>query len=160
MLPPRLIRRLVLAPLAAGHAIPGGLLFTPPAVSPPIVPLPCRPVLRLPSASGPRPRVVMKASLQLGARVDVAANRLPNVFIQRARTGERVFVDQIERLARGLEPGGALVIFPEGGNWTPNRWERGILRLEQRGRRGPAARAPGRTSPLAPPRAGAFPSVE
>ena len=100
-----------------------------------------------------RPRVVMKASLQLDPGLDVVANRLPNVFIQAHRTGAKVFVEQIERLARGLGPAGALVLFPEGGNWTPGRWQRGIQRLERLGRRDLAARA--RQMPnLLPPRAG------
>jgi 1-acyl-sn-glycerol-3-phosphate acyltransferase len=105
------------------------------------------------SVYGRRPRVVMKATMQLDPGLDVVANRLPNVFIAHRRTGEKVFVEQIERLARGLDQTGALVIFPEGGNWTPGRWQRGIRRLEQQGRGDLAARA--REMPnLLPPRAG------
>jgi 1-acyl-sn-glycerol-3-phosphate acyltransferase len=100
-----------------------------------------------------RPRVVMKAALQFDPGVDVVANRLPNVFISHRRTGERHFTEQIERLADGLDQTGALVIFPEGGNWTPGRWQRGIRRLEQQGHDDLAARA--RQMPnLLPPRAG------
>ena len=112
------------------------------------------------SVYGRRPRVVMKASLQLDPGVDVVANRLPNVFIQHAKSGGRLFVDQIERLARGLDSAGALVIFPEGGNWTPNRWERGILRLEQLGRRDLAARAREMPNLLAPRSGGAFTAID
>jgi 1-acyl-sn-glycerol-3-phosphate acyltransferase len=100
-----------------------------------------------------RPRVVMKAAMQLDPGVDVVANRVPNVFIQRRRVGQRVFVEQIERLARGLDHDGALVIFPEGGNWTPGRWQRGIRRLERQGRRDLADRARDMPNVL-PPRAG------
>jgi 1-acyl-sn-glycerol-3-phosphate acyltransferase len=100
-----------------------------------------------------RPRVVMKASLQLDPSLDVVANRVPNVFIQGRRTGQQIFVKEISRLARGLGPAGALVIFPEGGNWTPGRWRRGIRRLEKQGRSDLAARA--REMPnLLPPRPG------
>jgi 1-acyl-sn-glycerol-3-phosphate acyltransferase len=117
-------------------------------------------VRQLLSVYGRRPRVVMKASLQLDPSLDVVANRLPNVFIQAHRTGARVFVDQIERLAGGLDQAGALVLFPEGGNWTPGRWQRGIQRLERLGRRDLAIRA--RQMPnLLPPRAGgAFSAIE
>ncbi|HUZ37149.1 MAG TPA: 1-acyl-sn-glycerol-3-phosphate acyltransferase [Streptosporangiaceae bacterium] len=102
---------------------------------------------------GRRPRVVMKATLQLDPGLDVVANRLPNVFIHHHRTGGKIFVEQIERLASGLDRLGALVIFPEGGNWTPGRWRRGIQRLERAGREDLAARA--RDMPnLLPPRAG------
>ncbi len=110
-------------------------------------------VRHLLSVYGRRPRVVMKATLQLDPGVDVVANRVPNVFVQRHRAGEKLFTEQIERLARGLDRAGALVIFPEGGNWTPGRWQRGIRRLERAGRRDLAARA--REMPhLLPPRPG------
>jgi 1-acyl-sn-glycerol-3-phosphate acyltransferase len=100
-----------------------------------------------------RPRIVMTAAMQLDPAVDVVANRVPNVFVRRRRTGTGQFVEQIERLARGLEHNGALLIFPEGANWTPGRWHRRIRRLEQTGHRELAARA--RTMPhLLPPRAG------
>ena len=100
-----------------------------------------------------RPRVVMKATLQLDPSVDIVGNRLPNVFIKRQQTGESIFTREIKRLARGLDQNGALVIFPEGGNWTPHRWRRGIRRLEQKGRPDLAARA--RDMPnLLPPRVG------
>jgi 1-acyl-sn-glycerol-3-phosphate acyltransferase len=110
-------------------------------------------VHQLLSAYDRRPRVVMKAALQFDPSLDVMGNRLPNVFISRRRAGERTFAEQIDRLARGLDRNGALVIFPEGGNWTPGRWQRGIRRLEQHGRRDLAARA--RSMPnLLPPRPG------
>ena len=98
-------------------------------------------VRQLLSVYGRRPRVVMKATLQLDPSLDVVGNRLPNVFVQHRRTGDGVFSEQIERLASGLERLDALVIFPEGGNWTPGRWRRGIRRLEQGGREDLAARA-------------------
>jgi 1-acyl-sn-glycerol-3-phosphate acyltransferase len=110
-------------------------------------------VHQLLSVYGRRPRVVMKASLQFDPSLDVVANRLPNVFISRRQAGEGVFTGQIERLARGLDQIGALVIFPEGGNWTPGRRLRGIRRLEQRGRHDLAARAAAMPN-LLPPRPG------
>ena len=100
-----------------------------------------------------RPRVVMKATLQLDPILDVVANRLPNVFISRRDDSRHSSIEQIERLASGLTQSGALVIFPEGGNWTPGRWKRGIQRLEHHGRRDLAARA--RQMPnLLPPKPG------
>ncbi|MBV9384285.1 MAG: 1-acyl-sn-glycerol-3-phosphate acyltransferase [Streptosporangiaceae bacterium] len=112
------------------------------------------------SVYGRRPRVVMKASMQLDPSVDVVGNRLPNAFIQPRRTGGKVSVAEIRRLARGLGPKDALVLFPEGGNWTPGRWRRAIRRLESGGRRDLAARA--RDMPnLLPPRAsGALAAIE
>ena len=100
-----------------------------------------------------RPRVVMKATMQLDPSVDIVGNRLPNVWIKSRQAGEHIFTEQITRLARGLDERGALVIFPEGGNWTPGRWRRGIRRLEHVGRPDLAERA--RDMPnLLPPRPG------
>jgi len=85
---------------------------------------------------------------------------LPNVFIQHRKTGERLFVEQIDRLSSGLDQAGALVIFPEGGNWTPGRWERGIARLEHLGRSDLADRAREMPNLLAPRSGGAFSAIE
>ena len=101
------------------------------------------------SVYGRRPRVVMKAALQFDPSLDVLGNRLPNVFVKHRQTGESIFTEQIERLARGLGPDGALVIFPEGANWTPSRWRRGIRRLEHAGRRDLALTGPSDAEPAA-----------
>jgi 1-acyl-sn-glycerol-3-phosphate acyltransferase len=116
-------------------------------------------VRHLLSVYGRRPRVVMKAALQLDPGLDVVANRLPNVFIHHHQTGDGVFVEQIERLARGLDRLGALVIFPEGGNWTPGRWHRGIQRLERQGRGDLAERARDMPNLLAPRAGGALAAI-
>ncbi|MGH3186303.1 MAG: 1-acyl-sn-glycerol-3-phosphate acyltransferase [Streptosporangiaceae bacterium] len=106
-----------------------------------------------------RPRVVLKATLQFDPSIDVVANRVPNVFIKHRQAGERIFTEQIERLARGLDSDGALVIFPEGGNWTPGRWRRGIRRLERQGRRDLAVRAAGMPNLLPPHPGGALAAI-
>jgi 1-acyl-sn-glycerol-3-phosphate acyltransferase len=116
-------------------------------------------VRQLLSVYGRRPRIVMKATMQLDPGVDVVTNRLPNVFVRPGRTGERLFTEQIERLASGLDPMGALVIFPEGGNWTPGRWQRGIRRLERSGRRDLAARARHMPNVLPPRPGGALAAI-
>src|SRR3984885_2828077 len=76
-----------------------------------------------------RPRVVMKATLQLDPSMDILTSRLPNAFLRRAAqagkiTSARQHTEQIRRLAAGMTQTSALVIFPEGGNWTPLRWHR------------------------------------
>jgi hypothetical protein len=136
---------------------------------------PARPVIVLSRHAGPgdslllvrqllsvynrRPRVVLKASLQLDPGVDVVTNRLPNVFVQHRKVGERLSVEQIGRLAGALDPAGALVIFPEGGNWTPGRWRRAIRRLEQAGRADLAAMAEQMPNVLAPRASGALAAI-
>ncbi len=106
-----------------------------------------------------RPRVVMKASMQLDPILDVIANRVPNVFIRAQDAGQQIFTGQIERLADGLGDDGALVIFPEGGNWTPGRWRRGIQRLQDHGRGDLAARAQQMPNLLPPREGGALAAV-
>jgi 1-acyl-sn-glycerol-3-phosphate acyltransferase len=110
----------------------------------------------LTSVYGRRPRIVMKATLQLDPGIDVVTNRLPNVYVEGHRSGDKLFIEQIRRLARGLDEDGALVIFPEGGNWTPGRWQRRVRRLEQAGREDLAARARAMPNVLAPRAGGAL----
>ncbi|RKS79842.1 acyltransferase-like protein [Actinomadura pelletieri DSM 43383] len=96
-----------------------------------------------------RPRVVMKAQLQLDPCIDIAANRLPNAFV----TPGGGAVDDIARLADDLGPRDALVIFPEGGNFTPRRRRRAIRRLTRLQRRDEAERAAAMRNVM-PPRPG------
>jgi 1-acyl-sn-glycerol-3-phosphate acyltransferase len=121
-----------------------------------------------------RPRVVMKATLQLDPSVDILAHRLPNAFLRRTagprdqgdqgtqgdrRAGTRQHTEQIRRLAAGMGPRNALVIFPEGGNWTPLRWRRAIERLRRRGRPDLADRAAAMPSVLPPHATGALAAI-
>ncbi|HEX7162717.1 MAG TPA: hypothetical protein VF223_15950 [Trebonia sp.] len=125
------------------------------------------------SVCGRRPRVVMKATLQLDPSVDVVANRVPNAFLRRAKAKSRSetnrglrtgaadtrHTDQIRRLAAGLDGRGALALFPEGGNWTPYRWRRAIDRLRRRGRPDLADRAAAMPNVLPPHANGALAAI-
>jgi 1-acyl-sn-glycerol-3-phosphate acyltransferase len=97
------------------------------------------------------PRIVLKDSLQWDPVIDVLLNRLPNRFIApgRGQDSER----QIADLARDLDGNDALVIFPEGGNFTPERWKRGVARLRRLGLVAMARRAE-RMRNVLPPRPG------
>jgi Acyltransferase len=123
-----------------------------------------------------RPRVVMKATLQLDPSVDILANRVPNAFLRRARAkaGEASarpspvsrtsaagshHVDQIRRLAAGMGGRSALALFPEGGNWTPYRWRRAIDRLRRGGRPDLAERAAAMPNVLPPHASGALAAI-
>ncbi len=113
------------------------------------------------TACGRRPRLVMKAALQLDPSLDVLANRLPNAFVHHRRgagpgPGPRHHTEQIKRLAAGLDEQSALVIFPEGANWTPLRWRRGIARLRRRGLASLAERAAAMPNVLPPRTTGAL----
>jgi 1-acyl-sn-glycerol-3-phosphate acyltransferase len=107
-----------------------------------------------------KPRIVMKAALQLDPGLDVVINRLPNAFVPPHRgPGNRV-VKEIERLAAGLGPTGALVIFPEGGNFTPRRRLRAIRLLEERRLAEEAAKARAMEHLLPPKPNGALAAIE
>jgi Acyltransferase len=119
-----------------------------------------------------RPRVVMKATLQLDPSVDILANRLPNAFLRRTAkagngagrsagrsAGSRQHTEQIRRLAAGMSQRSALVVFPEGGNWTPVRWRRAIDRLRRRGRPDLAERAAAMPNVLPPHATGALAAI-
>jgi 1-acyl-sn-glycerol-3-phosphate acyltransferase len=111
-----------------------------------------------------RPRVVMKATLQLDPSLDIVANRVPNAFLHRRRSdgprlGDRQLTEQVRRLAAGLGGQDALLLFPEGGNWTPVRWRRGIERLRRRGHLDLASRAAAMPNLLPPRAGGAFAAI-
>jgi 1-acyl-sn-glycerol-3-phosphate acyltransferase len=100
-----------------------------------------------------RPRIVMKAALQYDPGLDVVINRLPNAFVSARRGADNAIIQAIERLASDLGPTGALVIFPEGGNFTPRRRLRAIRLLEERQLDEEASRARA-LAHLLPPRPG------
>lgn len=87
---------------------------------------------------GYRPRVVLKASLQWAPCLDTVLHRVPARFVGGGTGGG---VAAVRTLAQGLGPGDALVIFPEGGNFTVGRRTRSIARLEEEGRHQEAERA-------------------
>lgn len=98
------------------------------------------------------PRIVLKDTLQWDPAVDVLLNRLPNQFLdpqQRRRTAGSVET-MIGDLAAGLDHDDVMVIFPEGGNFTPRRRLAAIARLRSRGLAEAASRAEQLRHVLAP----------
>jgi 1-acyl-sn-glycerol-3-phosphate acyltransferase len=106
-----------------------------------------------------RPRIVMKAALQYDPGLDVVINRLPNAFVHARRGADNAIIQAIERLASDLGPTGALVIFPEGGNFTPRRRLRTIRLLEERLLHEEATRARAMEHLLAPRPGGALAAI-
>ena len=106
-----------------------------------------------------RPRIVMKAALQFDPSLDVVVNRLPNAFVPR-RTAESGIIDEIRRLSSTMDEDDALVIFPEGGNFTPRRRRLAIRRLEAKGLKEEASRARGMDHLLPPRPGGAIAAIE
>jgi len=106
-----------------------------------------------------RPRVVLKETLRLDPAIDVLLTRLGAGFIASPAPqsvparGEAVAA--IELLARGLGEHDALLLYPEGADWTPRRHARVVRRLRQRGLTDLARRASAETHVLPPRSAGA-----
>ncbi len=101
------------------------------------------------------PRVVLKDTLAWDPAVDVVLSRIPARFISTHPGKGQDLESQIAELARGLDANDAFVIFPEGGNFTPERRRRGIERLRRLGLERMADRAEQMTHVLAP-RPGGF----
>jgi 1-acyl-sn-glycerol-3-phosphate acyltransferase len=87
---------------------------------------------------GLRPHIVLRDTLQWAPALDTVLNRLPSLFTGPRR---RVTRDDVAALARDLRPGDALVLFPEGRNFTPHRRLSSITRLEELGDHEGAERA-------------------
>jgi 1-acyl-sn-glycerol-3-phosphate acyltransferase len=109
---------------------------------------------------GRRPRIVLKAALQYDPALDVVLNRLPNAFVAPGVAPREQAVTEIQRLAAGLDSHSAVLIFPEGGNFTPHRRVRAIRRLRRRGRVAEAERARRMTNVLPPHTAGPLAAME
>lgn len=111
------------------------------------------------SVYGRRPRIVLKNTLQWDPMVDLLLNRLPTRFIAPNPTAAGV-AGSIGELAADMSEQDALVIFPEGGNYTEERRLRAIDRLEAAGEVELAARARDMTHLMAPRPGGLFAAID
>lgn len=100
-----------------------------------------------------RVRIVMKEVLQIDPALDLLLNRLDSCFLPSARTSDEDRARQVGRTAQSLRPGEALLLFPEGANWTPERRWRVVRHLRRR-REPSAARAAVLMANVLPPRFG------
>jgi len=114
------------------------------------------------------PRIVLKDTLQWDPAIDVVLNRLPNRFIRSGSPGKPT-ADEPDRppvehtigeLARKLDGNDALVLFPEGGNFTARRRVRAIQRLHRRGLAAEARKAEAMRHVLPPRPAGVLAVLE
>ena len=109
--------------------------------------------------SGRRPRIVLKGVLQWAPVIDIGLNRVPRFFVERGAprgTGTRA----IRELAGTMGPRDALIIFPEGQNYTPHRRLLSIDKLEEQGRHAEAEAAREMRHVLAPRSGGAIAALE
>jgi 1-acyl-sn-glycerol-3-phosphate acyltransferase len=104
-----------------------------------------------------QPRVVLHEGLQLDPLLDVLGHRLHYRFVD-PRGGD--IESEITAMSRGLGGGDAVLIFPEGGNFSNERRARGIERLEEGGHDDEAARAREMEHVAAPRPGGALAAVD
>ena len=104
------------------------------------------------SRYGRRPAIVLTERLRWDPGLDVVLGRLPSCFV---RSGNRdAIVARLTELAAGMDDNDAILMFPEGGNWTPGRHRRAIARLTGAGRWRAAADAASNPNVLPPHAAG------
>lgn len=106
---------------------------------------------------GRRPRLVLHEALRIDPLIDVLGRRLPNRFVD-PRGGDTEV--EIAAMSEDLDDDGAVLIFPEGGNFSPARRRRGIERLEQAGHDEEAAWAREMRHVSAPRPGGALAALE
>ena len=103
------------------------------------------------------PRIVMHEALRLDPLIDVLGERLPNRFLDpRGGDTER----EVEAMAQELGETAALVIFPEGKNFSEETRRRGIERLERLGHEDEAAVARGMRHVSAPRPGGSLAAIQ
>jgi hypothetical protein len=124
---------------------------------------------------------VLKQTLVLDPLIDVVLGRLPHCYVGPGEGGgdeggpgqgggdesgpgeggggDRV-VAEIRELARTLGPEDALLVFPEGGNFTRQRRVRAIASLRRRGLMRATRRAQHMRNVLPPQPAGVFAAIE
>jgi 1-acyl-sn-glycerol-3-phosphate acyltransferase len=90
---------------------------------------------------GRTPRVVLKDVLLWDPGLDILLTRLSGCFLpSRSGAGDDT-TDLVAASAAQLSTGDALLLFPEGGNWTPGRQRGAVRRLWRSGERAAARRA-------------------
>ncbi len=100
------------------------------------------------SRYGRRPLIVLKETLRWDPGLDVLLGRMPSCFVRKG-DGAKV-ASRLTDLAAAMAADDAILLFPEGGNWTPHRHRRAIARLRLAGRRQAAADAAGNPNVLPP----------
>jgi 1-acyl-sn-glycerol-3-phosphate acyltransferase len=100
------------------------------------------------------PRVVFKQTLAIDPSVDLIGHRLPHAVLD---TSDREECEaRIQEVTATLGRRGVLLLFPEGGNFTPERRRSAFRKLRRKGKRQEAAKAQQLTNVLPPRPTGAL----
>ncbi len=103
-----------------------------------------------------RQMVMVGASkLLLDPFFDRVVRRSPSLFISQNPVDGSACLTEISELCRTMDGDSVMIICPEGGNWTPRRWQAAIDRMESRGQHEKAERAAAMPHVLPPRSAGA-----
>jgi 1-acyl-sn-glycerol-3-phosphate acyltransferase len=86
--------------------------------------------------------------------------RLPNVFLEQNSSDAAADLAAITEMCATMGDDGVAIIFPEGGNWTPGRWEGAISSLHMGGRVEHANRAANMPNVLPPKSSGAAAALD
>jgi hypothetical protein len=106
------------------------------------------------------PRIVLKAQLRLDPAMDLLLTRIGCAFIGPGGTGAVAPTAAIAALAADLAPDEAMVIFPEGKDWSPTRQRLAVRRLRRKGLNRQAAAAAAMPNVLPPRPAGTFAALQ
>lgn len=75
-----------------------------------------------------RPHIVLKALLRVEPVLDLAGEHVALCFVRRHHRGRAVIAD----VAAGMTAGDALLLFPEGGNFSWQRWRQALSTVDGR----------------------------
>jgi hypothetical protein len=92
--------------------------------------------------------------------MDLLLTRIGCAFIGPGGTGAEAPVAAVAGLAADLSPGDAMLIFPEGRDWTPARHRLAVRRLRRKGLHTQAAAAAAMPNVLPPRPAGTFAALQ
>jgi 1-acyl-sn-glycerol-3-phosphate acyltransferase len=106
------------------------------------------------------PRVVLKQTLSWDPLIDTLLSRIPHAFIDPHPGDQGATAARIGVLAQHMDPDDALLIFPEGGNFSPRRRMHAIRRLRRRGLTKAAAHAEQLQHVMPPHPDGLFAAIE
>jgi len=98
-----------------------------------------------------RPRIVLKEQLRLDPSLDVLLSRIGCSFIATGEGRPDAAARKIAEVAATLTGHDALLLYPEGGDWTPTRHRLAVTRLWRKGRLAEARQAE-RMPHVLPPR--------
>jgi hypothetical protein len=104
------------------------------------------------------PKIVLKEKLRLDPALDMLLTRIGCAFIGAGGAGAAVTA--VARLASQLTFRDALVLFPEGSDWTPTRHWLAVRRLRRKGMNAQADAAARMPNVLPPRPAGTFAALQ